>query len=183
MHNTYEAEVVGGILATQLIQTTPGTDFKRILLYIDNTRSKLTIQWISSHSDIKGNEHADKLSKEAAKGNASPQEQLPPMLRRTLLASASVVKQEHLAHLKRKWKSMWHKSPRHQRFTQINNIPKATRRTRTKPSQPTNPGTQRTHSSKLIPLQNRQIQDEAMQKMPRRTRRSNTNRNSQPLHI
>jgi len=71
--------------------------------------------------NVKGNEHADKLAKEAAEENASPQEQLPPMLRRTLPASASVVKQEHLAHLKRKWKSTWHKSPRHQRFMQIDN--------------------------------------------------------------
>jgi len=149
MHNTYEVEVVGGILATWLTQITPGTDFKAVSLYIDNqstiqastnpkatsgqhlvlafiqaadnTKAKLMIRWISSHSDIKGNEHTDKLGKEAAEGKTSPHEQLPPTLGEALPASASATKQEHLAHLKRKWKATWRKSPRHRRFTQIDN--------------------------------------------------------------
>ncbi len=36
LHHTYEGEAVGGILAIWLIQSTAGTDFKNISLYIDN---------------------------------------------------------------------------------------------------------------------------------------------------
>jgi len=98
-HNTYEGEAVDGILVLWLICITLGTALKRISLYIDNqviikasTKSKatsgqylihnfanetngigprLSIRWISSHDNIKGNECADKLAKEAATGRAS----------------------------------------------------------------------------------------------------------------
>ena len=134
-HNTYEAEAVGGILAIWLIQSTAGTDFKNVSLYIDkqalittlvspkptsgqylihafsqvanNTKTKLRICWISSHSEVKGNELADSLAKEAAAGKASCCADLLPLLRKLLPASASATKQEHFAHLNRKWKSAW----------------------------------------------------------------------------
>ena len=35
-HNTYEGEVVGGLLGCYLIQNIPGTNFKTVSLYIDN---------------------------------------------------------------------------------------------------------------------------------------------------
>ena len=85
----------------------------------DNTKAKLMIWWISSHSNVKGNEYADKPAKEAAEGKTSPHKQLPPTLGEALPASTSAIKQEHLTHLKHKWKSTWRKSPRHQRFMQI----------------------------------------------------------------
>ena len=147
LHNTYEGEAVGGILVIWLIQGTAGTDFKNVSLYIDNqalittsvspkaspgqylvwafsqaannTTTKLRIYWISSHSEVKGNEHVDSLAKEAAAGKASCRTDLPPLLRKTLPASASAIKQEHLAHLNRKWKSAWLSSPRERRLKEI----------------------------------------------------------------
>jgi len=79
-HNTYEGEAVGGLLGCHLIQITLGTSFKTVSLYIDNQAlikamprpgassgqhlvqafadlvnnqtAKVTIRWISSHSDV-----------------------------------------------------------------------------------------------------------------------------------
>ena len=146
-HNTYEGEAVGGLLANWLIHRTPGTSFRSVSVYIDNqpliksavktgawsgqhlvrafadmldnSRAKVTIRWISSHSEVKGNEEADKLAKEAAAGKASRREDLPPLLRKTLPTSASATKQEYAKQLKTKWKDMWLTSPRRQRFEQI----------------------------------------------------------------
>jgi ribonuclease HI len=95
-HNTYEAEVAGALLATWIIRNTPETIGKTVSLYIDNQATvmalagsktkagqylinstvtaanglpcNLTIRWISSHSEVRGNEAADKLAKEAAQG-------------------------------------------------------------------------------------------------------------------
>ena len=146
-HNTYEGEAVGGILALWLICITLGTALKRISLYIDNqaiikasTKPKatsgqylirnfaneandigprLSIRWISSHDDVKGNECADKLAKEAATGRASRRADLPPSLRRTLPTSASAKNQDHMEHLKQQWKTLWLTSPRRPRIDQI----------------------------------------------------------------
>jgi len=41
------------------------------------------IRWISSYSEVKGNEHADELAKEAALGRASRCTDLPSVLQRT----------------------------------------------------------------------------------------------------
>jgi len=146
-HNTYKGEAVGGILALWLICITLGTALKRISLYIDNqaiikasTKPKatsgqylirnfaneandigprLSIRWISSHDDVKGNECTDKLAKEAATGRASRRADLPPSLRRTLPTSASAKNQDHMEHLKQQWKTLWLTSPRRPRIDQI----------------------------------------------------------------
>ena len=143
-HSTYEGEAVGGLLGCYLIQNTPGMNFKTVSLYINNQAiikasvrpkassgqylvqaltnmannlsAKVTLWWISSHSEVKGNEHADELAKEAALGRVSSRADLPPLLRKKLPTSASAIKQEHTEELKRHWHSLWLDSPRQQRF-------------------------------------------------------------------
>jgi hypothetical protein len=53
----------------------------------NNTRAKLTMRWISSHSRVKGNEFFNKLAKEAAEGKASRRIDLPPTFRHGIPAS------------------------------------------------------------------------------------------------
>ena len=145
-HNMYEAEAVGALLATWITRNTPETIGKIVSLYIDNqaimmalagtkTTSgqylinsvitaanelpcKLTVRWISSHSEVRGNEAADRLAKEAAKGQASRQADLPHLLRSPLLISSSALKQEYNAKINRMWAKIWEGSPRKDRFTQ-----------------------------------------------------------------
>ena len=122
-HNTYEVEAVGVLLATWITRNMPETIGKIVSLYIDNqaivmalasakTTSgqylissvimavnelpcKLTVRWISSHSEVRGNKAVDRLAKEAAKGQASRQADLPHLLRSPLPISSSVSKQEY----------------------------------------------------------------------------------------
>ena len=146
-HNTYEAEATGALLATWILRNSPEVIGKQVSLYIDNqalvtalagTKSnsgqylinetsfmandlpcKLTIRWISSHSEVKGNEAADKLAKEAAAGRSSSTAELPHLLRSPLPISASAIKQEFNAELNGKWQTIWTNSPRKNRFTQL----------------------------------------------------------------
>ena len=98
-HNTYEAEIVGAILATWIIRNCPSTVAKTVSLYIDNQAvihtidnpkaksgqyllqqlnllanslaCSLKIQWISSHGKVKGNEKVDELAKQTTLGKSS----------------------------------------------------------------------------------------------------------------
>ena len=146
-HNTYEAEAVGALLALWLIRTTPETLGKKVSLYIDNqsviiaaitmkassgqhllnsirlaandSGSSLTLRWISSHSNVKGNEAVDKLAKNAAEGRSSTLDHLPHLLRGPLPISASALKQEFNTKIKAKWLEMWNTSPRKPRLDQF----------------------------------------------------------------
>jgi ribonuclease HI/endonuclease/exonuclease/phosphatase family metal-dependent hydrolase len=146
-HNTYEAEVIGAILATWIIRRTPETIGKTVSLYIDNqavikalTGSRTTagqhlvnslrlaandlpcnleVRWISSHSEVKGNEEADRLAKAAAQGRSSRAVDLPHLLRSPLPVSASAIKQEFSAKLNRLWSKVWDESPRKDRFLRL----------------------------------------------------------------
>jgi ribonuclease HI len=139
-HGSYEAEAVGGILAMQLIETSPDTYRKKVSIYIDNqaivkasvrpkassgqhllyelstrannSQAAIDIRWISSHSGVPGNKKADKLAKEAAEGRASRRADLPSLLRKPLPVNASSSKQHYLASLKRAWRANWLHSPR-----------------------------------------------------------------------
>jgi ribonuclease HI len=145
--NTFEAEIIGAILATWIIRNTAGTIGKEVSLYVDNqavimaltgTRPssgqhlintlvtasngmpcKLKIIWISSHSKVIGNEAADKLAKIAARGRASRVADLPHILRSPLPVSASALKQEFSAKINRLWTKSWDNSPRKERFSRI----------------------------------------------------------------
>jgi ribonuclease HI len=149
-HNTYEAEVVGVILALWLIQNTPETLGQKVTLYIDNqalikaiptpkatpaqyllnslriaangTGCRLTIRWISSHSKVKGNEEADRLAKDAANGRSSTRDNLPHILRNPLPTSASALKQTFNAKLKTKWAETWNTSSRKTRLAQFGDV-------------------------------------------------------------
>jgi ribonuclease HI len=146
-HNTYEAEITGAILATWILANSPETIGKTVSLYIDNQalviatngtkitsgqhlikalrtnlntlRCKLKIKWISSHSEVKGNEEADKLAKKAAEGRSSRAADLPHICRRPIATSASAVKQHFNTTLKRRWATSWNYSPRKPRIERI----------------------------------------------------------------
>ena len=146
-HNTYEAEAAGALLALWLIRTTPETLGKKVTLYIDNqsiitattsqkaspgqyllesirlaantSGSSLTLRWISSHSNVKGNEAVDKMAKDAAEGRSSTVASLPHLFRNPLPTSASALKQEYNANIKTKWSDSWNTSPRKPRLDQF----------------------------------------------------------------
>jgi ribonuclease HI len=146
-NNTYEAEAVGAIIAMWIAGNTMETWGKEVSLYIDNQaviyalssrnatagqhliksfrnaanslHCNLTIRWISSHSDVKGNEEADRLAKEAAAGRSSRRVDLPHILRSPLPVSASATKQEYHKTLKEMWQTIWEESPRRLSFSQI----------------------------------------------------------------
>jgi ribonuclease HI/endonuclease/exonuclease/phosphatase family metal-dependent hydrolase len=147
-HNTYEAEVVGILLATWLIRQYRETIGKRVTIYTDNQaivsavlnvkktsgqylvqavynsinslESEIRIAWISGHSEVHGNEAVDKLAKEAAEGRASSRDSLPPMLRKDLPTSLSAFKQEYLGKLFEKWETSWTRSSRKFRMETVN---------------------------------------------------------------
>ena len=146
-HNTYEAEAVGVVLALWIIRNSADVIGKSVSLYIDNQAIVLaltgnghssgqyliraivsatnglpcsvTFRWISSHSEVKGNEAADKLAKTAARGRSSRREDLPHIMRSPLPVSISAVKQDFQAQLNRRWMKIWEESPRKDRFSTI----------------------------------------------------------------
>ena len=79
----------------------------------------VTFRWISSHSEVKGNEAADRLAKAASQGHSTRREDLPHLLRSQLPVSISAVKQEFQAQLNRKWAKMWSETPRKDKFSRI----------------------------------------------------------------
>ena len=77
------------------------------------------IKWISSHSEIKGNEEADKLAKDTATGRLSRAIDFLDILRCPLPISASATRQEFHASLNKKWLAKWALSPRYNKMAQI----------------------------------------------------------------
>jgi len=146
-HTTYEAEAVGAILATWLLQRIPDLAWSSASIYTDNqalirsstkraTNSghylaeafraaadnlpcRIHLKWISGHSEVKGNETADTLAKEAASGQSSPITQLPPLLHHPLPYSATAEKQAYTSEINAMWQEQWLSSPRRARMERI----------------------------------------------------------------
>jgi len=146
-HTTYEAEAVGAILATWLLRSLPSSTLSPTNLYTDSQafirstirratgsghylikafclaadslQGHLQINWISSHSEVTGNEKADELAKQAALGQSSPPQELPPILRQPLPLSTTAEKQAYVKELDSMWQEQWQDSPRRPRMELI----------------------------------------------------------------
>ncbi|KAG2038370.1 hypothetical protein BDR03DRAFT_302315 [Suillus americanus] len=82
----------------------------------------VTLRWSLGHEDIHGNEMADKDAKKAAtsRENNSAREDLPNDLRHgTLPLSISALKKAHRQETHARWKRLWSKSPRYNRFQRL----------------------------------------------------------------
>lgn len=91
----------------------------------DRTRNVIDLQihWTPGHVGFEPNERADEIAKQAAQGVSSDSKLLPVYLRKhPLPQSIPALRQEHLAHLRKQWKSRWKKSPR---FPRLNAIDKS----------------------------------------------------------
>jgi len=147
-HNSYEAELIGGILGVWLAESSPETRGKTVLLYTDNqsllqavtkigsksgqhlvkaledlannAKCKLTFNWISGHRKVEGNEKVDKLAKQAADHKSSRIKHLPPKLRKTI--SVSALKEKYHKSLLAEWEESWSNSPRKARVEEIDNL-------------------------------------------------------------
>ncbi|PPQ87301.1 hypothetical protein CVT24_006645, partial [Panaeolus cyanescens] len=155
-HSTYEAEMVGLLLAIWLLITEAGHVLGRqkISIYTDNQSiigaltsesrgpaeylkdeiaricakylpnitlpsNKVTIKWISAHSDVTGNEKIDFEAKQAALGLTSRRQDLPRLLRSPLPNSISALRQDLKQEAKEKANNLWMTSPRWQQFKDL----------------------------------------------------------------
>jgi len=130
----YEGEVVGEIMAQELLFREAQGFGHHVSMYVDNQASitstlsikptpshylldilhkklnhsmkkfhnlGVTIRWIPSHLEVKGNEEADRQAKRAAKGDTdSPLHRLPTEFCGGLPSSKSAIKQEMTGRLK-----------------------------------------------------------------------------------
>jgi len=142
-HTVYEGELVGILLALQLIKDLRsrakrnppaiGLDNQAAIRGLNNQRPhaahylldsihdatdtlripNLLIHWTPGHSDFHPNDRADELAKEAANGRSSPPASLPPILRKPLPTSITAARQTHLTRIRKRWKRRWKLSPRY----------------------------------------------------------------------
>ena len=84
-------------------QRTTIQDVKAEMIKLEKAGVQLEISWTPGHADIKGNEHADRLAKEAAQ-EAKEKENLPPVI------SLGDVKEAAKKSGYAKWQEMWEKS-------------------------------------------------------------------------
>ncbi|PPR00222.1 hypothetical protein CVT24_004961 [Panaeolus cyanescens] len=154
-HSTYEAELVGVLLAMWLLITEAGHVLGRqpISVYTDNQSvigaltsesrgpaeylkdeiarlcakyfpnipfsRKVTVKWISAHSNVTGNEKIDFEAKQAAMGMTSRSQDLPRILRSPLPRSISALRQELKREAKEKANDMLKASPRWAQFRDL----------------------------------------------------------------
>ncbi|KAL7280517.1 hypothetical protein ACG7TL_005449 [Trametes sanguinea] len=91
------------------------------VLKSDRPQLRLTLRWVPGHSDVPGNEIADALAKDAAKGNFLPTDLLPRRLRTPLPSSTSRAGQNFNTELERKAVERWRTSRRGIRMMEIDN--------------------------------------------------------------
>lgn len=85
----------------------------------DHDDFDVTLRWVPGHSDVHGNEEADKHAKRAAEGRhqSSPRHHLPHYLRHNALPlSISTLKQVQRNESHTRWERIWRKSPRFARM-------------------------------------------------------------------
>ena len=73
---------------------------------------QIRISWISGHDGVAGNESVNKETKAAAKGDSSPQHELPMLLQSDPLPFSTMAAKQHFrVGLAREWRKLWAKSP------------------------------------------------------------------------
>lgn len=93
--------------------------FRKLVCHLQDKKDlddkAISLNWIARHSDIEGNELADREAKLAAlrKDKASHHRGLPKTLHKSLPQSTSATKQTHRSELQEKWCEDWQKSPQH----------------------------------------------------------------------
>jgi hypothetical protein len=117
------------ILSGESLQSNPGSyladRFYRLMRQVKKQHRRdfdVTVRWVPGHSDIFGNEEADREAKKAAEGphRNSPPHLLPSFLRKgPLPLSISALHQEHHKTLQARWLHSWQRSPRHTHLTTI----------------------------------------------------------------
>lgn len=116
------------ILAGESFYSRPGSyladHFRRIMQRTarEHDGFNVTLRWVPGHSNMHGNEEADKHAKAASEGhhNDSPTHLLPRYLRhRTLPLSISALIESQVKSTAERWKHLWSTSPR---FRHINRI-------------------------------------------------------------
>jgi ribonuclease HI len=116
------------IQAGESFYTRPGSyladRFRRMMQQVakDHDDFDVTLRWIPGHSNVHGNEEADKHAKLAAEGrhNNSPPDRLPRSLRhQTLPLSVSALKERQGKDTAERWKHIWHRSPRYYHMNRI----------------------------------------------------------------
>jgi ribonuclease HI len=81
---------------------------------------KVKFVWTPGHEDIEGNERADKEAKLAAETGSNAKKHQPAWLRgRALPISISATRQALKSDAKKRWKTEWSESPRHQNSANI----------------------------------------------------------------
>ncbi|PPQ99975.1 hypothetical protein CVT24_009556 [Panaeolus cyanescens] len=150
-HSTYEAELVGILLAFWLLITEAGHILGRqpISIYTDNQSvisaltsgsrgpaeyikdeiarlcdkyfprhltHRVTVKWISAHSEVPRNEKIDFEAKQASLGISSDRQHLPRLLRAPLPTSISALRQILKRETGVKSEEIWRQSPRWERF-------------------------------------------------------------------
>ncbi|KAJ3824805.1 hypothetical protein F5880DRAFT_1441666, partial [Lentinula raphanica] len=86
----------------------------------------VTISWIPSHKGVEGNERADQEAKRAATTKSSMKRALPAQLRNALPRSRTAAVRVFRRELEARHDKQWEKSPRYQKFKDIDPSPATT---------------------------------------------------------
>ena len=84
-----------------------------------HTQAQVTIHWVPGHSDVRGNERADKHAKRAAKGDMTPPGKLPTCLNKASPISKAAKRRLFKKKLTDAAVRAWAASPRHLRIELI----------------------------------------------------------------